>query len=210
MGGCLITAALLYVPVLSGLIGQRDVVKTVHEVCGFALPVPLIAGYLASRDLRSDVGRLNRFRPADWAWLRPRAQRFLLPVGKFNAGQKLYAAFVLGSVLVMLGTGIVLTFPDPFADALRTVATFTHDWWALALTLLILGHWYMAANDAEARRGMRTGVVRIEWARAEHSAWAAEAEAADTGPDASPSSPGPGAGSGSEPSPESDQGPRTS
>ena len=66
MGGCLITAALLYVPVLSGLIGQRDVVKTVHEVCGFALPVPLIAGYLASRDLRSDVGRLNRFRPADW------------------------------------------------------------------------------------------------------------------------------------------------
>jgi formate dehydrogenase subunit gamma len=70
----------------------------------------------------------------------------------------------------------------------RTGATFVHDWFALAVGVLVLGHIAFAINDREARRGMRTGRVSASWAHAEHAAWAADAEAdvdadVDVGPD---------------------------
>lgn len=104
MGACLITAAFLYIPGLSVIVGQRDVVRSVHLIAGFLLPLPLIAGYAASGRFRRDVSRLNRFTRNDWRWLSPR-RRGMDPVGKFNAGQKLNASFTLGSTLVMLATG---------------------------------------------------------------------------------------------------------
>jgi formate dehydrogenase subunit gamma len=49
-----------------------------------------------------------------------------------------------------------------------------HDWFALGLGLLVLGHLYFALLDHEARVGMRTGRVSTRWARAEHAAWVEE------------------------------------
>jgi formate dehydrogenase subunit gamma len=54
----------------------------------------------------------------------------------------------------------------------RTGATFAHDWFALALGLLILGHIYYAIKGPQARRGMRTGRVTASWAREQHADWA--------------------------------------
>jgi formate dehydrogenase subunit gamma len=170
----LLTAALLYIPDLGGLIGNRQIVRVVHEVAGFALPVPILIA-LFSRAFRDDAGRLNRFLPSDWEWLRKRDRRSgRIPVGKFNAGQKLNAAFTLGSVIVMFATGAMMFFSSYFTDALRTGATFVHDWLALAVLVVTIGHVYMAFNDATARAGMRTGEVPLAWAEREHGAWAAE------------------------------------
>lgn len=167
----LVTGALLYVPALGGLIGNRQIVRVVHEVAGFALIAPLVLA-LASRAFRADAGRLNRFRRSDWQWLRSsdrRSGRIL--VGKFNAGQKLNASFTLGAILVMLATGSIMFFSSHFPDQVRTGATFVHDWLALAVLAVVLGHVYMAANDPVARAGMRTGRVPLWWARREHGAW---------------------------------------
>ena len=49
-----------------------------------------------------------------------------------------------------------------------------HDWFALGLGLLVLGHLWFAMADPSAREGMRTGRVDRRWAEKEHSAWAAE------------------------------------
>ena len=68
-------------------------------------------------------------------------------------------------------------FTDLVRLSWRTGATFTHDWFALALGLLILGHLYFAIKDPEARRGMRTGQVSTGWARDQHAAWAHELDA---------------------------------
>lgn len=166
------TGALLYVPALGGIVGNRQIVRVVHEVAGFALIVPLVLA-VASRAFRSDAGRLNRFRPHDWQWLRSSDRRSgRIPVGKFNAGQKLNAAFSLGAILVMLGTGAVMFFSSHFADQVRTGATFVHDWLALLMLVVVLGHVYMAANDPIARAGMRTGRVPAWWAEREHAEWA--------------------------------------
>jgi len=55
---------------------------------------------------------------------------------------------------------------------------FVHDWFSLALGLLVLGHVILALKDPEARRGMRTGSVSRSWARTEHAGWLHDLESA--------------------------------
>ncbi|MFE7274527.1 cytochrome b/b6 domain-containing protein [Streptomyces sp. NPDC057623] len=174
MGVCVVTAAFLYVPQLAELVGRRELVVRVHEWAGLALPVPVLAG-LASRAFRGDLGFLNRFGPHDRVWLRAALRRdkrpSSRPAGKFNAGQKIYAAWIAGATLVMLGTGLIMWFTHLTPLVWRTSATFVHDWLALTIGIVLAGHIGMALGDPEARRGMRTGSVSREWAEREHPLW---------------------------------------
>ncbi|MEV7728564.1 cytochrome b/b6 domain-containing protein [Streptomyces sp. NPDC087917] len=171
MGVCVATAGCLYLPPLAELVGRRHLVVTVHEWAGLALPVPVLAG-LASRAFRRDLRVLNRFGPHDRTWLRSALRRRgPRPAGKFNAGQKVYAAWLAGAVLVMLGTGLLMWFTGLAPLAWRTGATFVHDWLALTLGVVLAGHIGKALGDPEARRGMRTGSVGRWWAESEHPLW---------------------------------------
>lgn len=175
MGIAIVTAAFLYLPALAELVGRRRLLVTVHEWAGIALPVPLLAG-LVSRAFRADLGRLNRFATYDWRWLSRALRRVpgRRTSGKFNAGQKLYASFLAGAVLVMIGTGVIMWFPHLAPLAWRTGSTFVHDWLSLAIGVLVVGHIWMAVQDPQARRGLRTGRVGRAWARHEHSLWEKE------------------------------------
>jgi formate dehydrogenase subunit gamma len=179
MGVCIITAAILYNGSIMMAVGHRHVVETIHVWCGLALPIPVLLG-AASTAYRSDVRRLNRFTPADWRWLRSATRRDgTIRVGKFNAGQKVNAWLVTGATGVLLGTGALMYWTGLVQLAWRSGATFVHDWTALAVGLLVIGHIVFALRDAEARRGMRTGRVSSRWARAEHAAWADQLSQAD-------------------------------
>ena len=170
----LLTAAALYLPQVSAVVGNRPTVRLIHVIAGYALPIPIILA-LASAAFRSDAARLNRFTPDDWAWLRSSDRRSgRIPVGKFNAGQKINAAFTLGAIIVMFATGLVLAWNQFFPDDIRTGATFTHDWLTLAIVVMVAGHIAMALKDPMARTGMRTGEVTEAWAADEHAAWLAE------------------------------------
>lgn len=174
MGVCVVTAACLYVPQLAELVGRRELVVRLHEWTGLALPVPALAG-LASRAFRTDLGFLNRFGPHDRVWLRAALRRdkrhSSRPAGKFNAGQKIYAAWIAGATLVMVGTGLVMWFTHLTPLVWRTSATFVHDWLALTIGIVLAGHIGMALADPEARKGMRTGSVSREWAERQHPLW---------------------------------------
>ncbi|MGW8555997.1 cytochrome b/b6 domain-containing protein [Streptomyces tubercidicus] len=171
MALCVLTAGCLYLPFLAELVGRRALMVTIHEWSGILLPVPLLLG-LGSRALRADLTRLNRYGPHDRQWLRAALRRRGgRPAGKFNAGQKLYAAWIAGAVLVMLGTGLLMWFPGLTPLAWRTGATFVHDWLGLAVVLMIAGHVWKAVGDPESRRGLRTGSVDAQWARREHPLW---------------------------------------
>ena len=187
MGVGILTAAMLYWGPLSTLVGRRDVVETVHFASGLLLPMPLVVGAITSRSFRADVRRLNRFLPGDWRWLRSGDRRSgSFPSGKFNAGQKLNAAFVLAAVLILLVTGLMLRYFSAFPDDIRTGATFVHDVFAAAVVIVSGGHLWMAWQDPEARRGLRTGVVSRRWAQREHARWA---ETAPTEPLGDPPAP---------------------
>jgi formate dehydrogenase subunit gamma len=169
---CLGTAAILYLEPLAELVGRRNVVVDVHVWSGLALPAPALLGAFA-RATRTDFRLLNRFSAADREWLRRRdRRRAALPVGKFNAGQKLNASLSAGGGLVLLGTGVVLAYGRRWPLDLRIGATFVHDWTAAAVLLLVLGHLWFASHDEDARRGMRTGSVPVGWALEQHPAWA--------------------------------------
>jgi formate dehydrogenase subunit gamma len=172
MGVCVATAACLYVPQLAELVGRRALVVTLHQWSGLLLPVPVLAG-LASRAFRGDLGRLNRWGAHDRVWLRAALRRRPgpRPAAKFNAGQKLYASWIAGATLVMLGTGLMMWFTHLVPLMWRTGATFVHDWLALTIGVVLAGHIGMALGDPEARRGMRTGSVSREWAEREHPQW---------------------------------------
>ena len=175
---CILTAAVLYNGPIAIAVGHRHLVELIHVYCGFALPVPMLLGIL-SFAYRADLRRLGRFTPADYRWLRTRARRDgTITVGKFNAGQKLNASLSSGSILVLLGTGVLMYFVRLAPLSYRSGATFVHDWFSLALGLLVVGHVIFALKDPEARRGMRTGSVSLAWARIEHAGWLHDLESA--------------------------------
>lgn len=172
-GLCVASAACLYLPPLAELVGRRHLVVTVHVWSGLLLCVPFLLG-LASRAFRADLRRLGRFGPHDRIWLRAvlrRDRTGARPAGKFNAGQKVYAAWLAGAVLVMAGTGALMWWTGLVPLVRRTAATFVHDWLALAIGLVLAAHIGKALADPEARRGLRTGSVGRAWAEREHPLW---------------------------------------
>lgn len=171
---CLVSAACLYFGPLALLVGQRHLMITVHEWSGISLPLPTLLGLL-SPAFRADLRRLNRFAVYDRQWLRAVRRRRkspeARPAGKFNAGQKLYAGWIAGAVLVMMFTGLLMWFMGLLPGISRTSAIFVHDILAWAITFVLLGHMRKAFEDPEARLGMRTGYVSRRWAQRYHSRW---------------------------------------
>jgi len=179
----LVTGMVLYVGPLSALVGRRTLVKDVHVVAGLLLPVPLLVAYAGTwrSGLRRDVRRLARWSVDDRHWLTSLGRRGRGRLGKFNAGQKLNAIFVAGCIPVMLATGIIMRWFDPFPLAWRTGATFVHDWIALALLAVIIGHIGKALADPVALRAMVRGDVPEEHVKRNHPRWWHELELEDGG-----------------------------
>ncbi|MEU4409081.1 cytochrome b/b6 domain-containing protein [Streptosporangium sp. NPDC023963] len=171
---CAGAAACLYFSPLAQLVGRRHLVVVIHEWSGILLPAPFLLG-LASSAFRADLRRLNRLARYDGEWLRAVRKGWTSPdrrpAGKFNAGQKIYAGWVAGTVPIMMFTGLLMWFTGLLPVISRTSAIFVHDVTALAITLVVLGHIRMAYRDPQARRGMRTGYVETAWARRWHSRW---------------------------------------
>lgn len=174
---CLVSAACLYLGPLAQLVGRRYLLVTVHEWSGISLPLPFLLGLL-SAEFRADLRRLNRFAAYDRQWLRAvrrrRTSPEARPAGKFNAGQKLYAGWIAGAVLVMTFTGLLMWFMGLLPFISRTSAIFVHDLLAWAITVALLGHMRKAYEEPEARLGMRTGYVSRSWAERNHTRWLRE------------------------------------
>jgi formate dehydrogenase subunit gamma len=185
----IVTGAALYAGPVSTIVGRRELVRTIHVYSGLLLPFPILIGIVlrSGRQLRADLGVISRWDREDKIWWR-RATRSRAALGKFNPGQKLNATFIGASILVMLATGSVMHWFDPFPDDWRTGATFVHDWFALAIGISVIGHILFAFGDPDALRGMVRGWVPGWWARDKRPRWyatvgepTASAEAADPG-----------------------------
>jgi formate dehydrogenase subunit gamma len=176
-----ITGLILYVGPLTALVGRRNLVKDVHVVAGLAMPVPLVLAYAGRwrAAVRADVRRLGRWTRADRRWLWSRGREARDQVGKFNAGQKANAAFVVGMIPVMVATGAIMRWYEPFDLRYRTGATFVHDWTAIVTWVVVTGHIAFALADRGSLRGMLTGRVSRAWAAHHHPLWAGVEERVD-------------------------------
>jgi formate dehydrogenase subunit gamma len=185
----LATGFSLYVGPLSTLVGRRNVVRTLHVYSGLLLPVPLLLAIVmrAGAELRADLGRLNRWSRDDRAWWR-RRRRAAARLGKFNPGQKVNATFIGAAMVVMLMTGSIMRWFEPFSDSWRQGATFVHDWFAIGLLFAIAGHILLAFRDPDALNGMVRGKVKASWAGRYRPRWEQEMQAEPTGGEAQPES----------------------
>jgi len=167
------TGLVLYWGELSSIFGRRAFFKEVHVIAGLCLPVPFLLAIPGrkGRALRRDLGTLNRFSPDDFRWLRSRGADPTVQLGKFNPGQKLNAAFIAGSAVVMLGTGSIMKWFSLFPLDWRTGATFVHDWIALGIWIAVLGHIAFALRDGNALESMINGEVPARWARKKAPLW---------------------------------------
>ncbi len=180
------TGAAMYGAPGTQWVGRRDLVRNVHVWVGIFLLLPLIVGLASSSGLRDDFRRLSRWSAEDKRWWF-KSKRTEVRLGKFNPGQKANASFTLAALLALLGTGAIMKWYSPFGDDWRTGATFVHDWTALALGLVVIGHIYMAIRDRSALDGMIRGTVPSEWAATGRPRWyseviqASENDASDLG-----------------------------
>jgi formate dehydrogenase subunit gamma len=175
----LATGLTLYVGPLSVLIGRRLLVKDVHVISGLLLPVPLVVAYGGRwrAELRRDVRRLARWSVDDRRWLLSWGRAGHAGMGKFNAGQKLNAIFVAGCIPLMLATGSIMRWFGPFPVPWRTGATFVHDWLALTLLVVVVGHIAKALAEPLALQAMRRGAVPAEHVRRNQPRWWRELQA---------------------------------
>jgi formate dehydrogenase subunit gamma len=181
------TGAILYIGQLSILVGRRVLIDDIHVYCGLALPVPLFISLAGSwgKGLRADLSRFNRWTADDRRWLRlsfmpgpeRKSGRDQLSIGKFNAGQKLNAVFVGAVIVIMLATGVVMHWFSLWPLSWRTGATFVHQWLAIAVFVVVLGHITYALRDPAALRSMLKGTISRRWARRHAPAWLAEIDA---------------------------------
>ncbi|HZU72156.1 MAG TPA: cytochrome b/b6 domain-containing protein [Acidimicrobiales bacterium] len=179
-GFLILSGAALYVPALSSLVNRRALVASLHVWCGVALLVPLLLSVVGpwGARTRDDLRRLNLWSAAERRWLRSFGRVSLPKQGKFNAGQKLNAAFTLGAMVVMLGTGSVMHWFGPFPVSWRTGATFVHDALATAVVAVVVGHIGFALTHRDALWSMLTGRIRAQWARANAPEWLEEERSA--------------------------------
>jgi formate dehydrogenase subunit gamma len=180
------TGLALYGGPVSTMVGRRVLMKNIHVAAGVLLPLPILFGLVlrSGRQLRADVRALSRWDAADRGWWR-RSTRPRVRLGKFNPGQKANATFVGASIVVMLATGSIMRWYEPFSNDWRTGATFAHDWFALAIYITVAGHILFALADREALGAMVKGWVPSHWARAKRPRWYEEVtgeSATGTGP----------------------------
>jgi formate dehydrogenase subunit gamma len=181
----LLTGFSLYAGPLSDLVGRRLLVKTIHVYAGLLLPLPVLVAVAlrAGTQLRADLGRLNRWSADDRVWW-SRKKRAHAQLGKFNPGQKLNATFIGAAIVVMLMSGAIMRWYEPFSDSWRQGATFVHDWFAIGLLFSIIGHVAFALRDADAMNGIMRGWVSVDWARRNRPRWYSEVSDASVVADA--------------------------
>lgn len=183
-GIVILTALPLYFASLARLVGRHMLVEQIHVGAGIALVVPLLAAVVGpwGSQMRRDLRRVNRWSEAELRWLWSLGQRRIAAPDKFNPGQKLNTIFVGASIVVMLGTGIVLEWFGPFPVSWRTGATFVHEVLAWVIVVVIAGHIVMALTHPASLRSMITGWVTEAWARRHAAGWLAETRDRDPGP----------------------------
>ena len=189
-GILMLTALPLYFGSIERVVGRHVLISHIHLWAGVALPVPLIVSLLGpwGKRMRRDVRRVTVWTDGELRWLR---SPITAPpvVDKFNPGQKLNAIFVAGSIVVMLGSGIVLQWFGWFPVSWRSGATFVHELLAWGVFIVVIGHIGFAVTHRDALRAMVTGWVTETWAKRNASAWLDEEKRAALTPPAPPAAP---------------------
>jgi len=168
---------------VAALLGGKAHLLKLHVAWGLAWAALIVPLFLLFKGSVAHVIEDVWVTRDDFVWLalKPLAlaglwKEPLPPQDKYNAGQKVFAVFVLYATTIIIASGLVMTFhlgPAPVVQA----AILVHK---LAIVLVVLGlfvHLTMAAVIADERpalKSMFTGRIDLEHARHHSPKWVAK------------------------------------
>lgn len=158
---------------LTGLFGGPTMTRILHPWIGLFMAVMFvilaISFFRESLMRRHDIQWLKQIRDV----LSNRAER-LPPVGKNNAGQKLVYWIMLGSIALLLITGVLIWQPvvgQAVPITLRRLASMGHAYVAFLAIITLIIHIYSGIWVKGSFQAMVRGRVSKAWARHHHSLW---------------------------------------
>ena len=159
---------------LSSVLGGPVWSRILHPFLGILL-------FLTFVGLALRVWKENKFKAVDVEWLK-RIDEVInngdgpdkLPIGKYNAGQKLMFWSMVGSVTLLLITGIVIWrsyFAGFFPIVVVRLAFVIHMLAAVIGIISLIVHVYAAIWIKGTLRAMTRGNVDAAWAKHHHPEW---------------------------------------
>lgn len=143
----------------------------VHKIAGLLFFASSVLLFLHNR------ARTTAFNDDDRKWLRSfggylSREAVHLQVGKFNAGQKIFAVFI-GAATVLLGvTGVFIWAPQAFPRWLVQTSLLLHGLMFVGSIMFVVVHVYLATiGNPGTLEAMLWGRVSKLWARKHHPEW---------------------------------------
>lgn len=181
----LLSGFALQLPSIESLIGHRALLREIHlsGAFFFFFGPAIIALAGDRRSVAQDVAAVDTWDPDDLRWLIPFPLLRLAgistpPQGRFNAGQKLNAIFVVWSTLTFSATGLIMWQNRRFPLGVVSQANNIHTALAYLALAAFLGHLFLATIYPKTRHSFRAitqGWVRADWAEQHHLKWARRA-----------------------------------
>jgi formate dehydrogenase subunit gamma len=177
----LLSGFALQLPAVEAVIGHRALLREIHLSAAFFFffgpAIIALAG--DRRSIALDVSAVDVWDADDLRWLIPFPILRLFgvrtpPQGRFNAGQKLNALFVVWSTLTFTVTGVIMWQNRRFSLDLVHQANTIHTALAYLALAAFLGHLFLATVYPKTRHSLRAitqGWVRVDWAQRHHLKW---------------------------------------
>jgi formate dehydrogenase subunit gamma len=176
----LLTGFALQLPSLEGIVGNRALLREIHLSSAFFyfFGPAIIALSGDRRSVGEDVRAVDTWDGDDARWLFPSLARLFgapaPPQGRFNAGQKLNAIFVVWATLTFTATGFIIWQDRRFPGYVVNHANSIHTTLAYIALVAFLGHLYLATVSPSTRHSFRAitqGWVDPAWAEHHHPKW---------------------------------------
>ncbi len=159
---------------LSNVLGGPVWARILHPFLGIVMALSFVG--LARR-----VWRENFIKPVDIQWLKMIDEVInngdgpdKLPIGKYNAGQKLMFWTMVGSVILLLLSGFVIWrayFAAYFPIPVIRIAMLVHMLAGFTGIIALIVHVYAAIWVKGTLRAMTRGTVDANWAKHHHPEW---------------------------------------
>jgi len=144
---------------------------TVHKAAGVLFFFSSLALFLHNRS------RVTDFNEDDLEWIRQKGgylstEEVHLKVGKFNAGQKMFAVFIGAATAILGVTGLFIWMPLLFPRWIVQLSLMLHGLMFAGSIMFVVVHVYLATiGNPGTLEAMLWGKVSRIWAKHHHPKW---------------------------------------
>jgi len=153
------------------LFGGGNHAITVHKAAGVLFFFSSLALFLHNRS------RVTDFNEDDLEWIRQKGgylstEDVHLKVGKFNAGQKMFAVFIGAATAILGVTGLFIWMPLLFPRWIVQLSLMLHGLMFAGSIMFVVVHVYLATiGNPGTLEAMLWGKVSRIWAKHHHPKW---------------------------------------